>query len=164
MTDPVISPDGKWIYTGDKWIEIKDESGNVISKSDVEENKIKVKVKPRYPIFRRKKLYLIFGLSFILLGIDSLVNYATTLEDSMPSFLGIVLGFLLTNVKYCSNSTNAIIYYLHQGPQKYDELKNKLNISEYKFDSILDRLREHREISYIYTTKKADRLILLGDN
>ena len=24
MTDPVISPDGRWIYTGDKWIEIKD--------------------------------------------------------------------------------------------------------------------------------------------
>lgn len=87
-----------------------------------------------------------------------------TLEDSIPSFIVISLGFLLTNVKYCSNSTNAIIYYLHQGPQKYDKLKNKLNISEYRFDSILDRLREGRAISFIYTTKKADRLILLGDN
>jgi len=161
MTDPVISPDGKWIWTGDKWIEIKDESD--ISRSDVEENQIKVNFKPRYPIFRRKKLYIIFGLFFILFGIDSLVNYATTLENSIPSFLVIGLGFLLTNVKYCSNSTNAIIYYLHQGPQKYDELKNKLNISGYKFDSILDRLRENRAIYFIYTIKKADRLILLGD-
>ena len=161
MADSVISPDGKWIWTGDKWIEIKDESD--ISKSDVEENQIKVNFKPRYPIFRSKKLYIIFGLFFILLGIDSLVNYATTLENSMPSFLVIVLGFLLTNVKYCSNSTNAIIYYLHQGPQKYDELKNKLNISGYKFDSVLDRLRENRAIYFIYTIKKADRLILLGD-
>ena len=164
MTDPVISPDGKWIWTGDKWIEIKDENDSIISKSYVEKDKIKVNFKPRNPTFRRKKINLIFGLSFILLGIDSLVNYTTTLEDSIPSFIVISLGFLLTNVKYCSNSTNAIIYYLHQGPQKYDQLKNKLNISGYRFDSILDRLREERAISFIYTIKKADRLILLGDS
>ena len=139
MTDPVISPDGKWIWTGDKWIEIKDESDNVFSKTDVEQDKTKVNFKPRYPIFRRKKIYIIFGSFFILFGIDSLINYTTTLEDSIPSFIVISLGFLLTNVKYCSNSTNAIIYYLHQGPQKYDELKNKLNISGYKFKQTIYR-------------------------
>ena len=164
MTDPVISPDGKWIWTGDKWIEVKDENDSNVSKSDIQKDKIKENFKPQYPIFKRKIRYVVFGLSFILIGIDTLVNYTTTLGDSIPSFIVISLGFLLTNVKYCSNSTNAIIYYLYQGPQKYDELKNKLHISGYKFDSILDRMREKRAISFIYTIKKADRLILLGDN
>ncbi|MGB1487581.1 MAG: hypothetical protein ACPG83_03190 [Candidatus Poseidoniaceae archaeon] len=156
MADPIISPDGEWMWTGSDWIPAPPESypSEIQSeKSDSRLNEIRLTL-PEYRqeiemggvIIGGILLFIsfntltspnpvIFGGEFVILKTQGQVCF------SLMGIIGLLIFiFGIQGKKIAENPKRAIIYHLSKSSLSYAQLQEKIGLKGWQFRKIIHEM------------------------
>ena len=158
MADPIISPDGEWMWTGSDWIPAPPESSpseKQSEKRDSRLNEIRLTV-PEYQqeiemggiIIGGILLFIsfstltspnpvIFGGEFIILKTQGQICF------SLIGIIGLLIFiFGIQGNKIAQNPKEAIIYELSRGALSYAQLQEKIGVKSWEFRKIIKEMED----------------------
>ena len=176
MADPIISPDGEWMWTGSDWIPAPPESTpNEIQseKIDGRLNEIRLTL-PEYRqeiemggviiggfllFFSFNTLTspnpVIFGGEFVILKTQGQVCF------SLMGIIGLLIFvFGIQGNKIAENPKQAIVYELSRGTLSYAQLQEKIGVKGWQFRKIIKEMEDDGTLNVEKDSKVGNKFSL----
>ena len=176
MADPIISPDGEWMWTGSDWIPTPPES----TPSEIQSEKIDGRlneIRLTLPEYRQEIemggviiggiiLFfsfntltspnpVIFGGEFVILKTQGQVCF------SLMGIIGLLIFiFGIQGNKIAENPKQAIVYELSRGTLSYAQLQEKIGVKSWQFRKIIKEMEDDGTLNVEKDSKVGNRFSL----
>ena len=175
MADPIISPDGEWMWTGSEWIPAPPESSP--SEIHSEKNSRLNEIRLTLPEYRQE----IEGPAVVIGGILLFISF-NTLTSPNPVIAGgefvivktwgqvcfsvigiiglLIFIFGIQGNKIAENPKQAIIYELSKGTLSYAQLQEKIGVKGWHFRKIIEEMEDDGTLNVEKDSKVGNRFSL----
>ena len=158
MADPIISPDGEWMWTGSDWIPAPPEYSPEEMQSENRDGRLN-EIRLTLPEYRQHIEVggVIFGSILLFLSFNTLTSPNPVIFDGQFTILEVdeqicfsVLGiigllifiFAIQGNKIAENPKRAIIYHLSKGSLSYAQLQEKIGLKGWQFRKIIHEMED----------------------
>ena len=174
MADPIISPDGEWMWTGSDWIPAPPKTSPNRMQSEKVENGVNV-ITLNQPEYRQQIEIggVIFGGILLLLSFNTLFSPNPVIfeGDQVPerfqicySLLGliglVILIFGIQGNRIAENPRQTIIYELSRGVLSYAQLQEKIGLKSWEFRKIIKEMEDDGTLNVEKDSKVGSRFSL----
>lgn len=177
MADPIISPDGEWMWTGSDWIPAPPETSPDRMQLEYVEsglNEITLTL-PEY----RKEIEIggvVIGSVLLFLSFNALTSPNPIIFGEEPGYLlntrgqicfsisGIIglliLIFGIQGNRIADDPKQAIIYELNKKSLSYEQLQEKIGVKSWQFRKIIQEMEDDGTLNYEKDSMVGDRFSL----